>query len=164
MPTRPTGLTLKKDKGAMDSIAVGAEIQGPNFVRLHKFWVPSWTEAGEANPDSIPPVYKARSPFWYLRSIPCDLGDKRDEAHDEVRLIRKMESVDCTNPVVAKGLLKGLGGRVTIIVKFLVYTNEQARKAGSSFPAGGRYSSPTCRSVEWISLLSRLLQLGPCLL
>ena len=115
----------------MDSIAVIPEIRGPNLVRSHKFWVPGWTEAGEANPDSIPPVYKARSPFWYLRSISRDPGDKCDEAHDEARLIRKMESVDCANSVVAKGLLKGLGGRVTIIVKLPVYTNEHALKAGS---------------------------------
>ena len=48
-----------------------------------------------------------------------------------MRLIRKIEAADCTNPVIAKGLLKGLGGRVTIIVKLPVYTNEQALRAGT---------------------------------
>ena len=42
-----------------------------------------------------------------------------------------MESVDCTNAVVAKGLLKGLCGRIAITVKLPVYTDEHALKAGS---------------------------------
>ena len=78
---------------------MGVSIAGPNLIRSRQFWVPGWTQAGEGDLDAVPPVYVARSPFWVLRTITRDPGEKCDSAHDEVRLVKKLQSIDCTQNV-----------------------------------------------------------------
>ena len=130
------GLTLKKpSRSGRDSVQVSVSIVGPNFIRSRLFWVPGWTQAGKDDLDAVPPVYVARSPFWVLRTITRDPAEKCDYAHDEVRLVKKIQSIDCTENVTAKELLKRFGGKSVVTVILPVYTNLQQIKAGTNiFP------------------------------